>query len=614
MVRKAFGGLVVACIAVMMVVPSGLLATMAAPLPALDGAGAHGLVPDATKQRFVHTWQQRLAQPGWFEAYMKRSDAVQDEFSALPKEHKQELARALFDDIAQSDPRLRADLAARGPEDRAAHVAASASVLYGILFDKDALAENWQPAPEQVAQEPASAPVRDPLTGEVLASPEALEARLAAQRTPGPVELPATLADVVAPPAGTDAPAARRANVVAPEPFASTASATPPWSLDADVRASPDASPSPKPADGGQGPALPDALRDILALPAVSFELAPAEVPVAVTPLPALAPLPGPTPDAVPADPVAFVQALTYVACGQMAGHAVVCSPSAIAFGVPVTLDLDQSPVTGLAGQEVAVELAPVLVPNAPPVPPAVSQATLDQVVRENVPPGVGVTLRVQDLDPTALVTGPHLPARVWVVYRVANPSGASDKVLRVGFDGLASTLPVASTALASVYDLNALLQGRLLARLNLTFDQPGASVAVFGEMSDGTGTERVTMGFTPPPSACSSDVDARLDGAQAVVQVACPSRPVADITYEAGTTRASARLDRLPSSASVAYQKVSDSETLLHYHASSTIGTVSATYATSSASSASAGSVTITSLPDDIVLDLQPGSGKGSA
>jgi hypothetical protein len=207
------------------------------------------------------------------------------------------------------------------------------------------------------------------------------------------------------------------------------------------------------------------------------------------------------------------------------------------------------------------------------------------------------------------------IPARAWVEYEV--PTSPPESMgIRLGVDGLGSKIPEVSTVAFRIHSLATLFAGRLLGDLNVTFDGPGADVALFGEVSDvdedGVSSNPTTaaLHMTPVPDL-HADLDVMLDGAHAIVDLTVTEQTRATVSYEddrtvpaAAYTRAVVVADELPERVHVEYRDLPDGTRLL-YDASSTIALLTAAYLHEDAAWRVEGSARIEQLPARILVDL---------
>lgn len=599
----AVGALVLAPLAAPLVVapaPPAEVAAMALPRPTelLARAWDHPVDP-AARAAFVDAWAARFADEA-SAAQVLRGDVP--DASAWTPEERLALARGLTERLV-------------GPGDAAVRM--KTLLVYGLLFDRAGVAAMLQgPAPPAELGAPSPPAMGEATTDGAEVFPfEALQ-----QRLHGDV-------------AGISAGASPRPDpneALRPPIFSGPRVAPPEVAAEAPPRLSALRPPGPEP--------------DLVNLP------------------PPLDALPSALPYLGPAS------VATYRACGQGDGQPVVCSIP-VPLGTPVALDVD-----GAVGLDLLVHLAPVLLPEAianPGSDPAELLTAPEAVLvaaQENANTllggGAAVTLRIQTLlDATevtsggmpcdlnaylisgppyvhadfncilrlpslenniitpfeqglAEVTGPReLVAKAWAEYEV--PTALNDSMaLRLGVDGLGSKIPEVSTIAFRITSLATLFAGRLLGDLNVTFEQPGDDVTIFGEVSDVDGQGQsfnpttAALHMTPVPDL-HADLDVLLDGTHAIVDLAVTETTLATITYEddqtvpeAAYTRAVGIADMLPERVRVEYLDLADGSRLV-YNASAIIGTVTGMYLHDDALWHLEGSAHIEQLPEGILLDL---------
>lgn len=209
----------------------------------------------------------------------------------------------------------------------------------------------------------------------------------------------------------------------------------------------------------------------------------------------------------------------TYLACGELADGASVCAPAEVPVGTPVTLDLDGDPVTGVAGAEVVVHLAPdVLGPvqDAADDPASTAQDAVEDpagAAEETDRFGVRLTVtRTQVEPPGVQLPGGDLPARVWVLYSNA----PAEMRFLAGFDGRASTLSASQEVAVTLKSITDAAEGDVKVRGEVLHSDPAPRAALlFGFADLDTSTHPPTVGdngtaaihFEPVPESLVVDL-----------------------------------------------------------------------------------------------------------
>lgn len=452
-----------------------------------------------------------------------------------------------------------------------------------------------------------------------------LESRIAALRSPDAIVVPAeTLPASLVPPA-----ASTKANLVDVDArtiaTGETVAQPPAWpAMPGAMDAADQEAPTP--------PAVPPApaVLEPLDLPAPPWPLVPVAfgepgADVATPPNPAML--------------QAAVDAATYGACGQALGGAVVCAPVEVPFGVPIPLDIDQNPGTGVGGMDVIVQVTPRVVadlarvPTAPPAGlPALPGA--DDLARVASAPGLAVALQVRVLpsatdlpstQPTAPFVQRALAARVWATYSVAEPGQPGQLLVTAGVDatrapaGAAPRLPMVTDAQLTLEDLPRLLQGQALANLDITFQGPSPEARLFAsweKTGPGASGPATVSAVIAPAAPVRVDVDAMLDGSEAMAVVSAPDRPVFTLGYDAvkGSTQThvGVTFDPLPTQLTATYADLGGGATRLAYDAAQVVPEVRVAYDRVTSTIRTQGAVTLQGLPRQfsVVLHMDASTG----